>query len=101
MATEMATKSKELTYSETPRDQIEANLALKELAFRELGEMAVALYWHKKTNSLSIALKDAGVNVAFVVEGHEGLDAFYHPYPYAHNRGLIDYANEQSVDDGA
>lgn len=77
-------------YSEADRDRVEAELALRELAHRKVGGLAVFLYWHKGSNTLSEVVIDDGLNqtIVFSVPNDKGLDAFYHPFPYAQREGV-------------
>lgn len=82
------------------KNESKPNLALRELNYRSFGRLAVTLYWHEQTNSVSIDLRDRGVNVGFVIEKCQAKDAFEHPYPYAYQRGLIGNTKE-NYDDAA
>lgn len=77
-----------MPYSAQRRDRLEEDLANhRELAYRRDHGIEVFLYWHKKTNVLSIMLTDINANQSqnFTVPNDKGLDAFYHPYVYAPN----------------
>ena len=91
------------TYSERHRDKVERTLALKELAYRSIGGLAVTLYWHAKSNSLSVLMQnpDQHPDITFPVESTDGLEAFYHPYPYAAHLGLLAVREGYGADDGA
>ncbi len=49
----------------------------------------MTLWWSPPTNSLFVTvLDDAGDSFELVVDPHEALDVFNHPYAYATHRGL-------------
>ncbi len=49
----------------------------------------ISLLWSKATNRLTIEVVDVrrDERLEFDVAGGDALDAFYHPYAYAHERG--------------
>jgi len=62
-----------------------------ELAQREANGISVALYWTRATNVLTVAVADTTSAEYFelVLSDHERpLDVFYHPFAYAHARGV-------------
>ena len=65
--------------------------SVKELAHRATDGLEVALYWHERSNTVSVVVHDAKTSEAFELVLHESdnaLDAFHHPYAYAAHRGL-------------
>lgn len=62
-----------------------------ELDFRANDGVEVSLLWHKQTNSLTVLVDDTrtGETIELEVDSRYALDAFQHPYAYAHSRGLI------------
>jgi hypothetical protein len=61
-----------------------------ELAFREAGGIEIALLWHREAGTLTVVVGGAGSSGDFelVVDEHDALDAFYHPYAHAARRGV-------------
>lgn len=61
-----------------------------ELAYRENGGVAVALFWDPDTNALLVRVSDSGTGESFAldVDGDSALDVFHHPYAYASQRGI-------------
>jgi hypothetical protein len=61
-----------------------------ELDFRANDGVEVSLLWHKPTNSLTVFVDDTrtGETFEFEVDSRYALDAFQHPYAYAHARAL-------------
>jgi hypothetical protein len=62
-----------------------------ELDYRATDGVEVSLLWHKPTNSLTVFVHDtqAGETFELEVASDYALDAFHHPYAYAHSRGLV------------
>jgi len=61
----------------------------RELAHRSSNGIHVYLYWSPTDDSLAVTvLDDAGECFELVVEPHEAMDVFEHPYAYAAFRGL-------------
>jgi hypothetical protein len=62
-----------------------------ELDFRANDGVEVSLLWHKPTNSLTVFVDDTRTGETFELEvdSRYALDAFQHPYAYAHSRGLV------------
>lgn len=61
----------------------------RELDNRRSQGIDVTLWWSPPTNSLFVTvLDDAGDSFELVVDPHEALDVFNHPYAYATHRGL-------------
>ena len=61
----------------------------RELDQRRTNGIEVTLSWAPETNLLFVTvLNDADDSFELVVEAHEALDAFHHPYAYATFRGL-------------
>lgn len=67
-----------------------ASRAVRELAYRENGGVAVALLWDRRTDELTVTVTDASSGGAFelTVDSRVALDAFRHPYAYASWRGV-------------
>jgi len=57
-----------------------------ELATRIADGLAVVLLWHPADDSVTVAVTDArsGDGFELSVARERALDAFYHPYAYAH-----------------
>ena len=51
----------------------------------------VRLWWLPTTKSLTVSVRDARRDLEFEVAVQEAkpLDVFYHPYAYAHSRGIV------------
>jgi hypothetical protein len=67
----------------------------RELDHRSSNGIDVTLSWSPAGDSLFVTvLDDAGDSFELVVEPHEALDVFHHPYAYASYRGvhLLDVA---------
>ena len=65
--------------------------AAKELAFRAVDGLEVALLWHERRDFLSVAVLDTKTGDSFELvldETDDALDVFDHPYAYAAHRGL-------------
>jgi len=64
--------------------------SVRELAQRQSGGLAVLLLWHRGTDRLTLAVRDAGTGEEFdlAVEAADALHAFHHPYAYAASRGI-------------
>jgi hypothetical protein len=62
-----------------------------ELDFRANDGVEVSLLWHKPTDSLVVFVNDTRTGEMFELEvdSRYALDAFQHPYAYAHSRGLL------------
>jgi hypothetical protein len=62
----------------------------KELAGRENEGLEISLLWNKSAERLKVAVADARLDEKFEfdVASTDGLDAFYHPFAYAADRGL-------------
>jgi hypothetical protein len=63
----------------------------KELAGRENEGLEISLLWNKSADRLKVAVADARLDehFEFDVAGAEALAAFYHPFAYAADRGLV------------
>ncbi len=71
-----------MTVSAPPHDR-------RELDHRYANGIDVTLSWSPSSDALFVTLlDDAGEDFELVVEAHEALDAFHHPYAYAAFRGL-------------
>jgi len=59
--------------------------SMRELAHRSTGGIDVTLFWHPRTEELTICVCDQrrGAYFEFEPEAAHALDAFYHPYSYA------------------
>lgn len=61
----------------------------RELAHRRSNGVDVTLSWNERDDTLFVTvLDDAGEPFELVVDAHEALDAFEHPYAYAAFRGV-------------
>ena len=61
----------------------------RELDHRHSNGIDVTLTWSPSTDLLFVTVSDeAGETFELVVDAHEALDAFHHPYAYAAFRGL-------------
>jgi hypothetical protein len=61
----------------------------RELAHRRSNGIDVTLWWSPGDDSLAVTVLDeAGDSFELVVESHEALDAFEHPYAHAAMRGV-------------
>jgi hypothetical protein len=62
----------------------------RELAFRANDGIEVVLFWHERTNELTVCVSDkrSGASFALAADPREALDVFYHPYSYAAFRGV-------------
>jgi len=61
-----------------------------ELAYRNVDGLEVRLWWLPTTRTLTVSVRDARRDLEFevAVEEAKPLDVFYHPYAYAHARGI-------------
>jgi hypothetical protein len=61
----------------------------RELAHRRSNGIDVTLWWSPSDDSLAVTvLDDAGESFELVVDPHEAIDVFEHPYAHAAFRGL-------------
>jgi hypothetical protein len=62
----------------------------RELAYRANDGVEVHLLWDSDSSDLTIKVHDAKSDDVFKLEvaASDGLDAFYHPYAYAAQRGV-------------
>jgi hypothetical protein len=62
----------------------------RELDHRQANGIAVTLSWSPRTDALFVTVVDEAAEEAFelVVDAHEALDVFAHPYAYAAFRGI-------------
>jgi hypothetical protein len=61
----------------------------RELGHRSSNGIDVYLLWSPETDTLAVVVDDArGDSFELVVEAHEALDVFEHPFAYAAYRGL-------------
>jgi hypothetical protein len=68
--------------------------ARTELAQRSSNGIDVYLLWSPGDDSLAVAVfDDAGDSFELVVEPHEALEVFHHPYAYAAFRGCLELAD--------
>ena len=65
------------------------NATPKQLDARTSNGVTVVLYWHPKTNGVSVLVIDEPADETFELEVDpaDALDAFRHPYAYAAYRG--------------
>ena len=63
----------------------------RELGHRSSNGIDVYLLWSPSTDTLAVLVDDArgGDSFELVVEAHEALDVFEHPYAHAAFRGLV------------
>jgi hypothetical protein len=62
----------------------------RELAHRHANGIDVTLSWSPADDVLLVTVVDeSGDDFELVVEAHEALDAFEHPYAYAAHRGMF------------
>jgi hypothetical protein len=73
-------------------DTLAHDLTLQELDYRSTDGVEVWLLWSKKTNRLTVAVRDerSGDRFELAVDSDSALDAFHHPYAYAAFHG-VDY----------
>ena len=71
----------------------------KELAARESNGIEVTLYWHSRTNRVSVTVYDAHTDELFELDAgpSEALDLFHHPYAHAARRGSLAVAAAEPV----
>ena len=67
----------------------------RELAYRSNDGVEVVLFWHQKTDELTVTVSDqrSGAYFELAAAPHQALDVFNHPYAHAAFRGLA-YAEE-------
>ena len=60
----------------------------KELAYRENDGIAVTLFWHSRSNALSVTVYDwrTGDWFELAADAVDAMDVFEHPYAYAAQR---------------
>jgi hypothetical protein len=58
--------------------------SIRELARRENDGYTVALFWHPRTDAITVTVENSrtGELLEIDVERHKALDAFYHPFAY-------------------
>jgi len=80
---------------EHPLKELLPDVTLKELAVRHAGGLAISLYWHEASNTLSECVTDKATkkSIVFLVPNDSGLDALAHPFHYAAMEGL--YLDEE------
>jgi hypothetical protein len=63
----------------------EATAMNTELAYRETDGIAVTLWWHSRTNRLSVSVHDGRTGDWFALnaQADNALDVFQHPFAYA------------------
>lgn len=65
----------------------------RELACRSNNGIEVRLLWSPDDDALAVTVDDAtGESFELVVEPHEALDVFRHPYAHAAFRGVLAHA---------
>jgi hypothetical protein len=66
----------------------------KELAYRDNDGIAVTLFWHSRSNALSVCVYDSRNGDWFELdaEPQNAMDVFEHPYAYAARRGTASLA---------
>jgi hypothetical protein len=76
------------THSHPTTDTI-PQIGRRELALRENDGVAVVLFWHPRTDAVTVSVDDlrTGDSFELAVEGEDALDAFYHPFAYAVQSG--------------
>jgi hypothetical protein len=62
----------------------------KELAYRENDGITVTLFWHSRSNDLSVCVYDSRNGDWFELDAdpRNAMDVFEHPYAYAARRGV-------------
>jgi hypothetical protein len=62
----------------------------RELAHRMNDGLEVALFWHRRTDELTVTVSDERVGTYFelAAQPHDALDVFAHPYAHAAFQGL-------------
>ena len=62
----------------------------KELASRERDGLIVSLLWSKSADRVTLEVVDRNLDEEFHIDvaGAHALDAFYHPFAFAADRGL-------------
>jgi hypothetical protein len=71
-----------------------------ELAHRAGDGVEIRLFWHRPTNSVFVTVFDSRTGESFHLDvpGDRALEAFYHPYAFAANRGpALDTAQLETV----
>jgi len=65
----------------------------RELAHREADGIEVTLFWHERSDALTVEVFDHGQDTFFelAVAAGDALEAFHHPYVYAVRTG-VEYA---------
>jgi hypothetical protein len=68
-----------------------AEIGMHELDRRSNDGIDVALLWDARTNRVVVALEDErrGESLELEVDAANALDAFRHPYAYAHQANLL------------
>jgi hypothetical protein len=70
-------------------DMIATLTGRRELGHRSSNGIDVYLLWSPSTDTLAVLVDDArGESFELVVDAHEALDVFEHPYAHAAFRGL-------------
>ena len=61
----------------------------RELDFRAVDGLEVALLWHTETNRLTVSVFDSKNDDDFEIEvsSSDAMDAFHHPFAYAGSSG--------------
>jgi hypothetical protein len=61
----------------------------RELDFRAVDGLEVALLWHTETNRLTVSVFDSKNDDDFEIEvsSSDAMDAFHHPFAYAASSG--------------
>ena len=61
-----------------------------ELAHRAGDGVEIRLFWHRPTNCVFVTVLDSRTGESFQLDfpGDRALEAFYHPYAFAADRGL-------------
>jgi len=69
------------------------SMSHRELAHRANQGIDVYLVWYPDDDSLAVTVVDeSGESFELVVDPHEALEVFDHPYAYAAYRGLLEHA---------
>jgi hypothetical protein len=79
----------------TVADDDRATNPEKELASRGGDGINVSLYWHERTNRITVKVYDARLDEAFEldVDGRDALDAYRHPFAYA--AGAVSHGGDE------
>lgn len=88
-------------YKESHRDEVEANLSMRELDYAKRDGKEFFLYWRKKTNTLTGVIMDLMAKAVYIVpvENDSGNGFMQHPYYEAHKAGVIPPQTGEDVEE--